>query len=274
MRRGEVTRNDLRRRCRRLLPDVYIHAAAPVTAMTRARAASIWAGPGAVLTGVTAAAVLGTKWLDEHAPVELTRSDRHCPTGIVARSYCPAPEDICTRRGLQVTTPARTAFDIGRMEPFDRAVPILDTLMRATGVTREDVLALADARPGTARLPRLRTALEHTDPGAESPPETTLRLLLTASGLPRPETQIEFFDEYGESFIRVDMGWRRWKVAVEYDGIQHWNNARQRAWDIERIAILEAMGWVVIRVSAEMLRRPEAMLQRVRGALRGRGCRL
>jgi very-short-patch-repair endonuclease len=39
------------------------------------------------------------------------------------------------------------------------------------------------------------------------------------------------------------MGWRQSKVAVEYDGVQHWDNARQRSWDIDRIALLEAMGW-------------------------------
>ena len=68
----------------------------------------------------------------------------------------------------------------------------------------------------------MRTALDMVDGGAESPQETRLRLALVAAGLPVPETQIEFFDEYGSPYIRVDMGWRQWKVAVEYDGVQHW----------------------------------------------------
>ena len=67
-----------------------------------------------------------------------------------------------------------------------------------------------------------------------------MRLLLVGAGLPKPETQIEFRDLR----IRVDMGWREWKVAVEYDGIQHWENRYQRSWDIERIALLEAAGWI------------------------------
>ncbi len=74
--------------------------------------------------------------------------------------------------------------------------------------------------------------------------------------------------------IRVDMGWREWKVAVEYDGIQHWTDGRQRAWDIDRIAILESMGWVVIRVSADMLRRPDVIIARVTAKLRAAGCPL
>ena len=88
------------------------------------------------------------------------------------------------------------------------------------------------------------------------------------AGLPKPQTQIEFRDLH----IRVDMGWREWKVAVEYDGIQHWADSRQRSWDIERIALLEAAGWVVIRISAEMLSPPQVIIGRVGAALASRGC--
>jgi very-short-patch-repair endonuclease len=95
---------------------------------------------------------------------------------------------------------------------------------------------------------------------------------LTAAGLPRPETQIEFRDDRGDVVIRVDMGWRQWQVAVEYDGVQHWSDGRQRSWDIERIAMLDALDWSVIRVSAEMLRRPDVIVQRVRAKLRDAGC--
>ena len=95
-----------------------------------------------------------------------------------------------------------------------------------------------------------------------------MRLLLVSGGIPKPETQIEFRDLQ----IRVDMGWREWKVAVEYDGIQHWEDSRQRSWDIERLALLEAAGWIVIRVSAEMLRRPQVIVDRVGCALISRGC--
>jgi very-short-patch-repair endonuclease len=38
-------------------------------------------------------------------------------------------------------------------------------------------------------------------------------------------------------------------VPVEYDGVQHWENRYQRSWDIERIALLEAAGRAVVRIS-------------------------
>ena len=144
--------------------------------------------------------------------------------------------------------------------------------MNATGVKPAAVMAVAASHPGTVGAAALRPVLELVDGGAESPQESRLRLLLVGGGLPKPETQIEFYDDYGEAFIRVDMGWRHWKVAVEYDGVQHWSDRRQRSWDIDRIAILEAMGWVVVRVSAEMMTRPHVILERVAAKLRAAGC--
>src|ERR1700753_1421688 len=67
------------------------------------------------------------------------------------------------------------------------------------------------------------------------------------------------------------MGWRNWRVAVEYDGVQHWSDRYQRSWDIDRIAILEAMGWVVVRISAEMLSRPAVIIDRGRSKPRADG---
>lgn len=168
---------------------------------------------------------------------------------------------------MRLTTSARTAFDIGRQLPTGRAVPILDALSNATGLKVAEVAALADNYPGARGIRRLRTTLERVDGGAESPQETRVRLLLIDAGLPRPQTQIAL----RELRIRVDMGWTEWRVAVEYDGIQHWSDRRQRSWDIDRIALLHEAGWAVIRVSVEMLSRPHVIIERARSALVDRG---
>jgi len=270
MRRGVVTRNDLRTRFRAVYRDVYLLKGISLTPVIRARAA--WLATGGPLASLSAAAVLGTRWLDPDKPAEIIRADRHAPPGMVAHSWELEPDDCCVVVGMRVTTPARTAFDIGRTRRLAEALPVLDALFAATGIKCDDVAAMADKRPGTRGVRLLRNALELVDSGAESPQESRVRLLLIEAGLPRPETQIEFLDEFGHAFIRVDMGWREWKVAVEYDGVQHWANRYQRSWDIERIALLEAMGWTVIRVSAEMLSRPHIIVERVRAKLRAAGC--
>lgn len=236
-----------------------------MTAAAKARAA--WLASGATLCGLSAAAVYGTKWLDAAAPAEIVRADRHGQAGMVVRTYQLSDDEVHTVRGMRVTTAARTAFDIGCKPPVAQAIPILDALLNATGIKPADVVAVADRHPGARGVRRLRAALELADGGAESPQETRVRLLLVRAGFPKPETQIEFRDMR----IRVDMGWREWKVAVEYDGMQHWADRYQRSWDIERIALLEAAGWSVIRVSAEMLSRPHVVVERVRAKLVERG---
>lgn len=90
-------------------------------------------------------------------------------------------------------------------------MPLVDALLNATNIKPADVLAVADAHPGVRGVARLRSVLPLLDGGAESPQESRLRLVIVDGGLPTPETQIEFRDLH----IRVDMGWREWKVAVE-----------------------------------------------------------
>lgn len=68
------------------------------------------------------------------------------------------------------------------------------------------------------------------------------------------------------------MGYPRWKIGVEYDGPQHWEDPKIRAADIDRQARLEALDWRIIRVSAQMLRhRPHTIVERTRAALRAAG---
>ncbi|MCF6386361.1 DUF559 domain-containing protein [Mycobacterium sp. MBM] len=274
LRAGRVTDHGLRTRFRAVYRNVYLGRDVEMTALRRAAAAALWAGPDAVLVGTSAAAVWGTKWLNANSPAEVVRPDRHSPPGIVVRSFALAADDVVVRAGLRITTAARTAFDIARLTPQADAVPVLDALLRATRISGADVLGLIAGHPATRGVRRAEATLALVDGGAESPQESRVRLMLIKAGLPVPETQIEFFDEYGAAFIRSDMGWRSWKVLVEYDGVQHWSDSRQRAWDIERAAVLESMGWAVIRVSAAMLRRPEVFIERVRVKLRERGCPL
>lgn len=114
--------------------------------------------------------------------------------------------------------------------------------------------------------------MQLVDPGAESPPESLTRLSIIRSGLPAPETQVVVRDEAGGFVARLDMGWRQWRVGVEYDGAHHWTDPAQRTKDIDRSAILADLGWHIIHVSASLLyRRPHIFLDRIHSALTARG---
>jgi hypothetical protein len=174
---------------------------------------------------------------------------------------------------MQVTTPARTAFDIGR-HTVERvqAIQRLDALSNATGVKVVDVEAVMAAHPGARGLTRLRRVLPLVDGGAESPQETVARLVLIDAGLPAPQTQVEIFGEYGEFIARVDMAYEDVKVAIEYDGPQHWTDPLVRQRDIDKGVALAELHWHVIRVSSDLLyRRRGTYVHRVSTALHERG---
>jgi hypothetical protein len=223
-----------------------------------------------VLAGLAAAALHGADWIDDNEPVELIWRNQHAPEGILTRNLRLADDEIVYVADLPVTSPARTAFDLARQVPLGEGVARLDALMRATTFSVEDVLLLAKRYEGARGLQRLRKALPLVDAGAASPKETWLRLLIVGAGLPTPETQLPVVSHY-RTVALLDMGWKRFKVAVEYDGDQHRTSRRQYVRDIRRIEALEACGWIVVRVVVED--RPEAVICRVREALRRRGYR-
>lgn len=87
------------------------------------------------------------------------------------------------------------------------------------------------------------------DPGAESPKETWLRLLVIRHGFPRPKTQIPIYDEYGVLIAVLDMGWEEIKLALDYDGDHH-RAPVQFNKDIRRHDDVTEIGWADIRVTS------------------------
>lgn len=267
---GEVTRWELARNCTRVFPDVYLRTGVELDARGRAIAAGHWAKGACVLVGYSAAAMVGTKWVDADRPAEVARPAHiRGPKGIHVRRDAFARDETCEISGFQVTTPARTAFDLGRRIDGDDAVIAIDALCNATGLDPKEVFDLAERHPGARGIAGLRRTLCRVDGGAESPRETRTRLLLLDDGLPPPETQIRIRDHSGMVVARADMGWPQWKVIVEYDGEQHWTDPRQRAWDIERTELLHALGWRIVRVGARTS--AHRVVDRVRSALLAAG---
>jgi very-short-patch-repair endonuclease len=132
--------------------------------------------------------------------------------------------------------------------------------MQATNVKPTAIEVIADRHRGARGTVQLREALGLADAGAESPQETRTRLVLTSAGLRPQRTQIEVFNSFGGFVHRIDMGWDDWRVGVEYDGIQHWTDPDIRAHDIDWQAELEALGWRIVRVGADMLRYRQATI--------------
>jgi hypothetical protein len=267
---GALTKAQLATRYCRLFPDVYVDRDVDVTAELRARAGWLWTGRRGVVAGFAAAALHGSKWVDDGQVVELIHDNLRNPAGIQTHRERIDEDEIEVTAGIPVTSPVRTALDFGCWFPIMTAVAGIDALARATDLKAVDVELLARRYAGRRGIARARQAVELFDAGAQSPKESWLRVVLIQAGLPKPHTQIPVLDEFGSAIAYLDMGWEDVKVAVEYDGEQHRSDRRQYTWDIRRSEMLARLGWIVVRVVAGD--RPAEVVRRVRAALASRQC--
>lgn len=272
---GAISERRLRRLYRQLYPGVFVPRDAQLTATERAIAAWEWSRRQGVVAGLSASALHGAKWIDGDLPAELVHGNYRTPAGISVHLDSLLVGETVEFDGMTITTPARTAFDLGRRLTLDLAVERVDALMNVTGLTAPEVHAILAAHRGARGTARLREVLALVDAGAESPQETRTRLLLVRSGFPKPQTQIRVVDRFGDFVARVDMGWEKPKVGIEFDGAHHWTDAHQRSRDVDRAAALADEGWTIIRVTSELLRhRAGTIVSRVDAALRTASLRL
>lgn len=259
------------RRFRRLFPDVYVHSAVSLSLETWLVAVLLVMPDDAVVSGVSAARLWG---FDPSGHPELhvstRRTTRTCrlPGVVLHRHLREIPSVV--RRGLPVTSPERTVVDCARRLGHVQLVQLVEHLLRTTTMQLSDLRTLAQHRPWHGVV-RTRRALALVREGAESPRETTVRLMLVLARLPEPQVNVEVVDALGVFVARVDLLFARWKVVVEYDGSHHDTDPRQRQRDRERREALEGLGYRVIVVTAVDLHRPYLVVRRVDDALRQRG---
>ncbi|MEB3052039.1 hypothetical protein KV112_20220 [Mycolicibacter sp. MYC123] len=268
---GRLTEYELRRWHRAIFRDVYVPVGHKLTLRDRIEGAWLRSGRHGVIAGVAASALHGAEWVDIDIPIELIWKNTRPPRSLIVRDETLAADEITKVAGIPVTTPARTAYDLGRHLPRDRAVARMDALGRATPFSTEDVLLIAKHHKGARHLRRLRVALPLVDFGAASPKESWLRLRLIDAGLPAPTTQIPVIERGYWPFAWLDMGWEDYKVSAEYDGKHHQSDRPQYVRDHNRQRRLETLGWINIRVINED--DANDVIARVRDALRSRGWR-
>lgn len=265
---GVLNRHQLRSGFSRICPDVYLSKLIAPTLQNRARAAWLWSQRQAVIAGSAAAALHGAQWVGSDIAIELIHPNPRPPAGVITRRDGLLDGETVRIGQMAVTTPERTAFDVGRRGAIGVALPRMDALMRATALPADPVRVVAARHPGARGLRQLETVLGLADPGAQSPKESWLRLVLIRSGMPRPQTQVPVTGEDGYPFAYLDLGWPDLMVAVEYDGYHHRTDRYQYLKDIRRREMLERMGWIIITVVAGD--RPADIVARVRAAIHRR----
>ena len=247
---GSLSRHELRRYYRAIMPNVYLDKRVQPSFRQRIVAAYLWSRREAVVAGLAASALHGAKWIDDDSPVDLIWGNARSPRGVVTRDQLLFESEIQRLDGLSVTTPERTAFDLGRRGRLGDAVARLDALAQATDFKVSAVEELVSRHRHTRGLRQFESALDLMDAGAESPKETWLRLLAIRAGYPRPRTQIPVLSPDGNRWYYLDMGWEDLMLALEYDGDHHRTTRELFAYQIERTEDLHESGWTVVTAAA------------------------
>lgn len=241
---------------------------------------------GQVIGGAAAAALLGLPLPSgaDEAPVTILvprGAYRPRTAGIESVSILPARLAVWRIDDVPVSSPILTWCTLARSLDVDALIVVADALMatrdrypglrfRRPAATRERLAAALEAWQGAPGAARLRSALDEARPGVDSPMETPTRCALVRAGLPEPEINGEIFHA-GVLIAQPDLLYRDARVAIEYDGEQHFRDPGQRNHDLERDERLRALGWTVIRISATMLATPWLVVERVRAALAAAG---
>lgn len=253
---------------------VYRVGGAPETWEQRVMAACL--ASAGVASHRSAAALWGLRGCESEA-VEVTVAGRRRPAlaGVTGHTTARLDAvDVCERRGIPVTTPARTLLDLGGVLPAEVVEGAMeDALHRGvvSAAALERTLGRAGAmgRNGTATL---RALLAGRYPGlapTESPLEDDLVRLLHRSGLPEPVRQ-HVVGRPGDHLVRVDLAYPHHRVAIEAQGAA-WHTGRARLQrDCDRLNLLTALGWRVLAfTSDDVRRRPRAVVASVGAALSG-----
>ena len=241
---------------RRVLNGVYLRADAPDTIECRAACAALVIAPGSVLRDRTAAWLHGIDVLTypEHdvlPPLETCVARFRAPSnrcGVDGGTRDLRVEDVMVVHGVRVTTPLRTALDLGCNLHRRDALAALDQFMDAFGFTRRQYADEAMRYFRRRGVVQLRRLIPLADPRSESPRESWTRLEIIDAGLPAPELQ-HWIDIEGVPTYRLDLAYPRHRITIEYDGEEfHDRTEEQRQHDRERREWLERNGWTVVVV--------------------------
>lgn len=193
----------------------------------------------------TSAALLHGLWVadideDVHVMQEVKAPGRRS-LGVRRHHDALPADDVTVIDDMRVTSIERTVIDCARSRHPREGLVIADSGMRAllrpnrfepeqftdrTDQLRAELRDRLESGPPRGRR-RARAVLEYADPLSESAPESMLRWIALARGLPRPTLQMPIHTRLGTYY--ADMGWevevRRpdgtvsiWLVLLEYDG--------------------------------------------------------
>ncbi len=255
---------------RRVLKGVYVVAQLPDSLPLRAQALAMAVPPDVVVTDWTAC------WL--HTGLLAPGQNRGVPP---VSAFRPAGHDRLrnnlARSGertfiardvmrigrLRVTTPMRTALDLGRLVYRDSAIGGMDALMRNGGFALDALLMDVDRFKGMRGVVQLRQLAPIVDGRSESPGESLLRMRwLDLNSLPPPEPQVPVIID-GDEIYRLDLAVPELRYACEYDGEKFHGEERRDRDAARREDLRVRFGWEIDVVRRANIAGPRADIDQI-----------
>lgn len=158
------------------------------------------------------------------------------------------PDDVREEGGGRMTSPDRTLTDCLRGLPYDEALAVADSALRA-GVTQSRLLRLTSGLTGPG-APQAKAVAAAATELAANPFESVLRAIaLEVTGL-RVTPQVELWN--GAVFLgRSDLVDRDLRIVLEADSFTWHGDRAALAHDCRRYDEMVAAGWLVLRFAYE-----------------------
>ena len=230
-------------------------------------AAVLASGDGAVLSYRSAAALWGIRET-ARARIEVSAPRHRRSTARVEVHFVAMqPDEIAVERGVPVTTPARTLFDLAAVVSGDQLEHAFDEAEVRRLTSPVSLAALAARYPARRGARAIRRVLDNHRKNGEtvlrSVLERRLLALLDDHGLPRP--RMNRVGAEGE----LDARWPEQRLIVECDGFATHGTRKAFEADRARDRALQVAGWRVVRITWRQLTNDADVLARQLAALLG-----
>jgi Protein of unknown function (DUF559) len=259
---------------------VVVAHSGPLTRVQMLWIATLWAGPGAALAGLTAARLAGLHGFDDKAdsvhlllPAARTSRATRPPLRLVVHySRYLTSTDIHPARQPAQTRIARSLVDAAAWMGTDRgAQAVLASGVQQRLVRVADLGAEVDRNLRLHRRRLMKSTLADIAGGSHALSELDfMRLVIRQFNLPVPDRQVPHRDQQGRRRW-LDACWERARLVVEIDGAAHidvftyWD-------DMDRGNDLTLDHYRVMRFPAWMIRcNPGVVAAKIRQALREAG---
>jgi very-short-patch-repair endonuclease len=262
-------------------PGVYALRDLSWTFRRRARAATMWAGEGAVASHTTACRLLGLdgRWPETvHVTIPYGRGKASGDGVVVHRSQILPAIDRTQRVGFPCSNATRAIIDAAAYSDSDDLHLAFERawhrgLLVPTHFVRRATTLAGRGRAGSGKVRAIVETLDQERRALESALEQRMWTLIVAAGLPRPTRQHSV--EIDGEVYRLDLAWLDAGVVAEGEGWE-WHKGRLR-WkrDRRRQRALASAGLLVVPVLWDDLELdPAAALRSIGNALVSRGVRI